>query len=147
VSGANRIAPAARRAIWLGALLAAVWLAVPAPGARADQVECGQLITASTTVDNGLSGCAADGLVIGASGVTLDLNGHSIEGTGLGVGVRDDGHDDVTIRNGTVRQFDYGIVLGRGTAANAVTGIALSKRVGVDPARRECPNLCVGSLT
>ncbi len=66
-------------------------------------------------------------MVIGADGVTVDLNGHTIEGTGLGVGIRNNGHDDVTIRNGTLRQFDYGIVLGPGTVRNSVTGISLER--------------------
>jgi large repetitive protein len=121
----DRLAVLGRRSSFLGGLLAAAWLAVPAPAAHADAVSCGRVITTSTTVTNNLSNCAGDGLVIGAGGITLDLNGHTIEGTGLGVGVRNNGHDGVTIRNGTITKFDYGIVLGPGTLGNAVTGILL----------------------
>jgi hypothetical protein len=37
-----------------------------------------------------------DGLVLGTDGVDLDLNGNSIDETGLGVGVRNGGYDSVT---------------------------------------------------
>jgi hypothetical protein len=57
MSGANRIATAGRRGMWLGGPRAAAWPAVPAPGRPVvAQVACGQLITASTTVGNDLAG-------------------------------------------------------------------------------------------
>jgi parallel beta-helix repeat protein len=105
-------------------VVAAVWLAL-APGAHADQIACGQVVRANTTVTNSLAGCAGDGLVIGAGGITVDLGGHTIQGTGLGAGVQNNGHDDVTIRNGALVNFDHGVVLGPGTARNSVTGLTL----------------------
>jgi hypothetical protein len=117
MSCSKQIAGRGPRTILRGGLLAAAWLALLAPGVHADQVDCGQVITTSTTIANGLSGCSGDGLVIGAGGITLDLNGHTIEGVGLGVGVRNDGHDDVTIRDGAVKQFATGSCWARAPSA------------------------------
>jgi parallel beta-helix repeat protein len=106
---------------------AAACAVVLAPGAHADQIVCGQVLTRSTTITNSLAACAGDGLVIGASGITVDLNGHTIQGTGLGVGITNNGHDDVTIRNGAVLDFDHGVLLNPGTERNSVTGLTLSR--------------------
>jgi parallel beta-helix repeat protein len=108
-------------------LLALALLAVAAPAARADTVTCGEVLHASTTVTNSLVGCAGDGLVIGAPGIDVNLNGHVIQGVGLGTGVRNSGHSDVTIRNGSVVNFDFGVVLQAGTVRNAVTNLNLAK--------------------
>jgi len=56
-------------------------------------------------------------LEIGASNVVLDLNAHTLDGTAAGpsteaVGIHAFGRQNVTIRNGTVRGFAQGIVLG-----------------------------------
>ena len=116
-----------RRRAAVGALLVSGAIVVPASSVSADQVACGQVLTTSVTLGNSLSGCAGDGVVIGASGITVDLNGHSIDGVGLGVGIRNDGHADVTVRNGRVTQFDYGAVLGPGTTRNTVAGISFAE--------------------
>jgi parallel beta-helix repeat protein len=124
----RRIAfPGRGRVLPAGVAAAAVWLAVLAPGAHGDQISCGQVVRTSTTITNSLAGCAGDGLVIGASGITVDLNGNTIQGAGIGVGIRNDGHDDVTIRNGAVLNFDHGVVLSPGTVRNSVTGLTLTK--------------------
>jgi parallel beta-helix repeat protein len=122
----ERISGGGRRRLLAIALLAAALLATAVPAARADQVACGEVLHASTTISNGLVGCAGDGLVIGAGGITVDLGGHTVSGTGLGVGIRNGGHDGVTIRNGAVVNFDYGVVLSPGSAHNAVTGLDLA---------------------
>jgi parallel beta-helix repeat protein len=119
--GRGRLLPA-------GAAAAACACAVVlAPVAQADQIICGQVIRTSTTITNSLAGCAGDGLVIGASGITVDLNGNTIQGTGLGAGIQNNGHDDVTIRNGALVNFDHGVVLNPGTERNSVTGLTLAK--------------------
>lgn len=86
-------------------------------------VSCGQTITQSTLVQNDLTGCGGDGLIIGAAGITLDLGGHLLEGSGQGAGVRNSGFDSVAIVNGSVTDFDYGVLLGDGVANNVVASI------------------------
>jgi parallel beta-helix repeat protein len=88
-------------------------------------VQCGQVLTTSTRVANDLAECPGDGLVIGAPGITLDLNGHAIDGVGLGAGIRNDGHASVTVRNGTVRDFDYGVKLATATGGNVIENLTL----------------------
>jgi hypothetical protein len=79
--------------------------------ASAAVVSCGQTITTDTTLENDLVDCPGDGVVIGADGITLDLNGHTTDGAGAGAGVRVAEHNDVTIENGTIHQFGVGIEL------------------------------------
>ena len=111
-----------RRSAILSGLVVLGSLALPATSVQADQAGCGQVLKSSITLSNNLIACAGDGLVIGAGGITVDLNGHVVEGTGLGAGVRNPGHHDVTIRNGTIRHFDTGVVLQPGTQRNSVAG-------------------------
>ena len=100
-------------------------------------VSCGQTITADTTLDGDLVNCPNNGIVIGADDITLDLNGHTVAGNGellkrcprgkfCDVGVLNDGHDGVTVRNGSVREFGTGVLVG-GARQNRVLGIASSR--------------------
>ena len=106
----------------LGVILAlAVAGAMGGGRAPASHVACGDTITADTTLDNDLIDCPNNGIVIGADDITLDLNGHGIDGDGTefadcpknefcDVGVANDGHDGVRIKGGTVREFGLGRV-------------------------------------
>jgi dipeptidyl aminopeptidase/acylaminoacyl peptidase len=68
----------------LAALATATALLTRSAGqAVANHVQCGDVITQDTTLDSDLIDCPGDGLVIGADNITLDLNGHTIDGTGL----------------------------------------------------------------
>jgi parallel beta-helix repeat protein len=96
----------------------------PAPPTPA-AVTCGQELTQSTQVTNDLSDCPGDGLVVGAPGIIVDLDGHTIDGIGLGTGIRNEGHASVTVRSGTVQQFDYGVELLPETRLNLVEGLTL----------------------
>jgi parallel beta-helix repeat protein len=98
--------------------------APPAPPVPA-AVECGQLVTQSTLVTNDLSDCLGDGLLIGAPRIIVDLGGHTIDGVKLGTGVRNEGYESVTIRNGTVTEFDHGVELLEETRRNRVEGLHL----------------------
>jgi large repetitive protein len=99
-----------RAGLWAVAMLTALALV---PGqARADHVSCGDVITEDTTLDSDLD-CGdlsgAFGLTIGADGVTLDLNGHTVssacETDCAGTAVIDDrgGYDGVRVLDGTIR--------------------------------------------
>jgi hypothetical protein len=78
--------------------------------------------------------------VIGADGVTLDLNGHTVDGDGTEAagcdlkqelcdcGVANEGHDGVTVRDGSVREFGIGVLVG-GARKNRVLDISSSRHV------------------
>jgi large repetitive protein len=80
-----------------------------APAAAHDRapVTCGSVLTHSVKLRADLTGCAGDGLVIGADGVTVDLNGHTLGGTGAASdGVTNfGGYSHMTLKNGTVAHF------------------------------------------
>jgi Right handed beta helix region len=93
---------------FLAAALAATALfALSADQALANHVQCGDTITQDTTLDSDLIDCPGDGLLIGADNVTLDLNGHTIDGADtLGSrGVTSEGFSGITLENGVIREF------------------------------------------
>ncbi len=66
------------------AAVAVLWLVVPTTGAgQASAITCGTTITTDTTLDVDLVDCPDHGIVIGADDITLDLNGHVIDGDGF----------------------------------------------------------------
>jgi parallel beta-helix repeat protein len=132
------------------ALAALACFALSATQALATHVQCGDVITQDTTLDSDLIDCPGDGLVIGADNITLDLNGHLIDGDGtrpadpcgIDVGVVNGeellfgcppppaGHDGVTIENGVVHEFDSGVSLGA-ASHGAVRGMTMT-HAGID---------------
>jgi parallel beta-helix repeat protein len=105
-----------RRRVGVATFLAAVGL--PATVAVADSssedttVSCGSVITTDVRLAADLVDCPAAGLVVGAPGITIDLNGHVIDGTGSGVGIDNNGrHDDIRITGGRVTGFGQGVDL------------------------------------
>jgi len=99
-------------------------------------LECGDTITADTTLDRDLTGCPSNGIIIGADDITLDLKGHTISGDGKPVrrcprrqpcdmGVLNDRHDGVTVRNGSLRGFGVGVLIG-GVRGNRLVGLSSS---------------------
>jgi len=91
-------------------VLAALWLGVAAPamaGPDSRGLRCGDTITSDTRLVADLVNCPDGGLIIGSDGVTLDLNGHRIDGrsSGHAIGIDVRGHSDVTIHGGSVHRF------------------------------------------
>ena len=105
-------------------------LALAAGPAMAQPLGCGAVVTQDTTLTSDLLDCPGNGLVIGADGITVDLNGHTISGQIIPgspgqIGIANRGHDDVTIRNGTVKFFDRGGVHLVGTDRNRVQDLTM----------------------
>jgi parallel beta-helix repeat protein len=103
----------------------------------AGEPKCGDTITADTTLHKDLVNCPNNGIVIGADGVTLNLNGHTIDGDGKAfaacprrkicdVGVVTVGHDGVALVGGSVREFDYGALVGN-ARHNRLLGVSSSR--------------------
>ena len=72
---------------------------------------------------NDLTDCGGFGLIVGASNITIDLNGHVIDGVDLDAGILNNGYDGVTITNGAISQFDVGIQLNPGTSGNVISNV------------------------
>jgi parallel beta-helix repeat protein len=93
----------------------AVVLRHAAEADAATRVTCGQIVTRSIVVANNLVNCPEDGLRIGAPGITVDLNGHTLDGTDNGgtvtSGVVVNDHRRVVIKHGTVTDFGSGVFL------------------------------------
>jgi parallel beta-helix repeat protein len=110
--------------------------------ALASQVSCGERITADTTLQQDLVNCPNHGIVIAADGITLDLNGHLVDGDGTPAadcdqrkepcdfGVFNDGHDGVTVMHGSVREFAVGVLFGTASGRardNRVLGVSATR--------------------
>jgi parallel beta-helix repeat protein len=123
-----RVAAAAALALLVSTVMTTV--------AEAAVLSCGQVITQSTKLDNDVGPCpsnGAHGIVIGANNVTLDLNGHTVFGTGAsgeGAGVYMLNRTGVTVRNGTVRNFDGGVAIDGGSR-NTVRNVLARDNIGV----------------
>ena len=80
-----------RLRVGVATVVAAVGLPATVAGSsnQATSLSCGSVITTDVRLAADLVDCPAFGLVVGAPGITIDLNGHVIGGTGSGVGIDD----------------------------------------------------------
>jgi parallel beta-helix repeat protein len=85
-----------------------------APAAMASDL-CGTTVVANVNLDHDLM-CSGNGLVVGADGITVNLNGHTITGPGSGVGISVSNRTGVVIVGGTVKGFLVGVQLVNSTA-------------------------------
>lgn len=101
--------------------------AAPGPG-----LQCGQVVTTSVTLTANVGPCSDNGIIVGADGITVNLNGHKVFGTpnpGDGAGVLVAGKSHVTVENGTVTAFDAGVDIVNGQQ-NVVQGITATANIG-----------------
>ena len=103
-----------RRAVgtsFLAALAVGVLTLAEADAAGANP-RCGSTLTHSVKLTANMICRISDGLDVGRSGITVNLNGHTIRAPG-GLsshnGIYNDGYRRVTIENGTIQNFEYGI--------------------------------------
>ena len=87
------------------------------------------MITHNTLLTNNIGPCQGNGIVVGASNIHINLNGHTITGSHQGTpsateqaGVLMDNVTNVTVMNGTVQYFDAGVAI-NGGSANTIRGI------------------------
>jgi hypothetical protein len=95
------------------ALLVAVAAVFVAPStASAAGPACGDVVVTDVVLEADLVGCST-GIVVGADNITVDLNGHTIDGqsTLTGVGVEAVGRSGVRVVNGRIRSFGLGVFL------------------------------------
>ncbi|MDF5757217.1 hypothetical protein [Spongiactinospora sp. TRM90649] len=97
----------------LALLFIPVAFAVPA-SASSPVVACGDVLTTSVTLTTDLM-CPGAGLTVDADDVVLDLNGHTVTGTGQGAGVTVDGNTGTVVKNGTIVGFTTGVNAWRST--------------------------------
>ncbi len=127
----RRVSRSAVVAVSLG-LVAGTSLVIGPAGAAPVPIKCGTVITQDTTLTAHVGPCKQGGLVIGASGITLDLNRFHVFGqprTNDGAGVTFAGVENSVVRNGTVRAFDVGVAI-EGGGANTVTAVTATNNVG-----------------
>ena len=114
------------RTALLGAAGSLLLAGLGAGTAHADRqpLQCGTVVTASVRLAADLVDCPGSALIVGASGITIDLGGHTLDGSLVAAGIDNNGaHDDVTIRRGTIRGFAQGIDIleGSGVTVKDVT--------------------------
>lgn len=83
---------------------------------QAQAQHCGDLISRNTILSRDLVDCPDTGLLVIESGVTIALNGHTIDGTGhsSGIGVVSGLYKVRILGPGTIRQFAAGVALNDG---------------------------------
>jgi large repetitive protein len=140
-------APAALVSIALLALASAGVTSFGSRQAHAASVGCGDTITTDTKLHQDLVNCPNVGILVGADHVTLNLNGHTIDGDGTpdsgcdpntdfcDIGVAFEGRRGVIVKHGSVRDFEAGVVtfqarrarlLRISTRENHLSGFALA---------------------
>ena len=113
----------------LGLLLLGTVFVAPA---RATHVQCGQVITESVWLDSDVGPCPGDGLIVAASGITVNLNGFAIRGANgpnETAGIRLRRVNKVTVTNGEIKGFDAGLVIGNGSQ-NIIRGLEVHHNDG-----------------
>lgn len=115
----------------VAAAAVAVLAAGPSEGSSSLPIStCGQTVTTNAVLVQNLN-CAGTGIVVGASGITIDLGGHVLKGNhSLGSNGIDGGFAyDVTIKNGVVRNFDDGVWVVGGVADVSISNVVSTGNV------------------
>ena len=80
---------------------------------------CGQVITQNVVLTSNLNCADSDGLIVGASDIVIDLNGHTISGpdvdsqekTSSKVGIMIPNMNNVVVQDGTIQGFQAGVLM------------------------------------
>jgi len=88
-----------------------------AAGPALAKTGCGAVINTDTTLKTDVGPCPGVGLVVAANNITVNLGGHRVFGTkaeGSSPGVLLDHVSKVTLKNGSIDNFDAGVLVFRG---------------------------------
>lgn len=109
----------------------------PATGHVAEgALTCGTVVTTDVRLSASIVDCTGSALVVGAPGITIDLGGHVLDGTGTGPGIDNNaGHDDVTIRGGVIQGFSQGIDMVEADGARVLDVLLRDNALGITASR------------
>jgi parallel beta-helix repeat protein len=85
-----------------------------ARGTVSTTASCGGAVATDLRLEADLT-CAGDGLIVDGDGVRINLNGHTITGAGVGLGITVRSHHDVVVHGGTIQGFVTGIMVATST--------------------------------
>ncbi|MEO6081818.1 MAG: right-handed parallel beta-helix repeat-containing protein [Umezawaea sp.] len=91
-------------------------------------VQCGDTVTSDIRLSADLH-CTGPGLIVKAGGIVLNLNGHSITGSGTDTGIAVVGQANVRIRNGKISNFDRGAFFA-GSTDGEMVNLTIADNVG-----------------
>jgi hypothetical protein len=114
------------RLVALPAFAVALLLTTSTRAGANDGLACGATITVDTTLTGDLRHCPGDGLIVATNGVTLDLAGHTLTGSGAGSGITITG-TGVTVTNGVVKGFAQGIDVEVFGDQSTLSGLAVNR--------------------
>ncbi len=137
----NNVNNTVKASVMVASVVSALTVVVNSPVAARQLDEsplsCGTTITTDTRLVSDLINCPNNGLVIGADNITLDLNGHTIDGDDtvftecaadepcdLGISAFD--HSGITVKDGSVKEFGFGVIIG-GATETRLTRLSLSE--------------------
>jgi parallel beta-helix repeat protein len=131
----SRRIPPPHTILSFGVLLGMASLMLGGAAQATTPIECGTTVVTSIVLDRDLIDCPNDGLIVGSDDITIDLNGHTIDGPGTFDAEWDGidngaGHDGVTIVDGTLQDFG-----GTGVRVVDATGNRLSDLILTDDQR------------
>ncbi|MEM2974354.1 MAG: hypothetical protein QW112_01870, partial [Candidatus Micrarchaeia archaeon] len=90
---------------------------------------CGDNVTSNYNLSASLTGCAGDGLVVGADGIALDCKGYNIIGSGSGYGINLTGRSGVMLMNCIISNFSSALSP-LPSVNNALLNMTARKQIG-----------------
>jgi parallel beta-helix repeat protein len=124
----DRAGRRARR--WTCAMLLLGVVSSSAPAGTTNDL-CGAMIFADVALDHDLT-CTGGGLIVAADGIRIDLQGHTLLGSGTGVGMLVTGRTDVTIMGGIIRNFAAGVRVNTSTDVVIKANQFIQNAEGID---------------
>jgi len=105
-------------------------------------ITCGDIITSPTTLTTDLT-CQGDGLTLNSA--TLDCQGHSIQGIGIGAGITAKGNK-TTISQCEITLFDTGLILDKTREAEITQSTISKNNIGIAASQDKLTKLTAAKI-